>query len=131
MVEAVRNRVRMILTLELLQSQGKKRKLTPKKEAELAERKRNAENELKGGFSQLYPVVYTPQSVEYGGQTYKFVDLTLQSESPAAQKQTPVKKTLGDPALLETAHPRKLVSATPLNTMLHTHITSNTQSSPL
>src|SRR5260221_11899329 len=88
MVEAVRNRVRMILTLELLQSQGKKRKLTPKKEAELAERKRNAENELKGGFSQLYPVVYTPQSVEYGGQTYKVDDLIVLRYCHAAQIHT-------------------------------------------
>src|SRR5260370_22706232 len=93
MVEAVRNAVRLILTLELLQSQSKQRQLTPQQEAELAERKRNAENELKGGFSQLYPVVYTPQSVEYGGQTHKCDDLTLPSHSPAAQIQTPHHQT--------------------------------------
>src|SRR5712692_5820055 len=72
MVENIQNAVRLILTLELLQSQSKERQLTPQQEAELAERKRNAENELRGGFSQLYPDVYTPQAIEYGEQTYVF-----------------------------------------------------------
>jgi Protein of unknown function (DUF499) len=94
MVEAVRNAVRLILTLELLQSQSKQRQLTPQQDAELAERKRNAENELRGGFSQLYPVVYTPQSVEYGGQTYVFDALTVQSYSQAPQVHTRIKEAL-------------------------------------
>ncbi len=115
MVEAVRNAVRLILTLELLQSQSKQRQLTPQQEAELAERKRNAENELKGGFSQLYPVVYTPQSVEYGGQTYKFDDLTVQSYSQAAQIHTRIKEALRNRVVWDSVQPSKLVSLTRMN----------------
>ena len=67
MVVAIQNAVRLILTLELLQGQKAQLQLTPQQEAELAERKRKAENELKGGISQLYPVVYTPQYSEQQG----------------------------------------------------------------
>jgi len=115
MVEAVRNAVRLILTLELLQSQSKQRQLTPQQDAELAERKRNAENELRGGFSQLYPVVYTPQSVEYGGQTYVFDALTVQSYSQAPQVHTRIKEALRNRVVWDSVQPSKLVSLTKLN----------------
>ena len=85
MVEAARNAVRLILTLELVQSQSTQRQLSPQQEAELAERKRNAENELKGAISQLYPIVYTPQNSEQRGQTYVLDALTVQSYSSAPQ----------------------------------------------
>jgi hypothetical protein len=115
MVEAVRNAVRLILTLELLQSQSKQRQLTSQQEAELAERKRNAENELRGGFSQLYPVVYTPQFVEYGGQTYVFDALTVQSYSQAPQVHTRIKEALRNRVVWDSVQPSKLVSLTKLN----------------
>ncbi len=114
-VEAVRNAVRLILTLELLQSQSKQRQLTPQQDAELAERKRNAENELRGGFSQLYPVVYTPQSVEYGGQTYVFDALTVQSYSQAPQVHTRIKEALRNRVVWDSVQPSKLVTLTRLN----------------
>jgi hypothetical protein len=79
MVDAARNAVRLILTLELVQSQSIQRQLSPQQAAELSERKRNAENELKGAISQLYPIVYTPQNSEQRGQTYVIDALTVQS----------------------------------------------------
>ena len=115
MVEAVRNAVRLILTLELLQSQSKQRQLTPQQEAELAERKRNAENELRGGFSQLYPDVYTPQAIEYGEQTYVFDALTVQSYSQAPQIHTRVKEALRNRVVWDSVQPSKLATLTRLN----------------
>jgi len=115
MVEAVRNAVRLILTLELLQSQSQQRQLTPQQEAELAERKRNAENELKGGFSQLYPIVYTPQYVEYGGQNYVFDALTVQSYSQAPQIHTRIKEALRNRIVWDSVQPSKLATLTRLN----------------
>jgi hypothetical protein len=115
LVEALRNAVRLILTLELLQSQSQQRQLTPQQEAELAERKRNAENELKGGFSQLYPVVYTPQYVEYGGQNYVFDALTVQSYSQAPQIHTRIKEALRNRVVWDSVQPSKLATLTRLN----------------
>jgi hypothetical protein len=115
MVEVVKNAVRLILTLELLQSQSKQRQLTAQQEAELAERKRNAESELKGGISQLYPVVYTPQYSEQRGQTYVLDDLTVQSYSQAPQIHTRIKEALHNRVVWDSVQPSKMVSQTQLN----------------
>ncbi len=115
MVEVVRNAVRLILTLELLQSQSKQRQLTPQQDAELAERKRNAENELRGGISQLYPIIYTPQNSERSGQTYVFDALTVQSYSQAPQVHRRIKEALHNRVVWDSVQPSKLASLTRLN----------------
>ena len=114
-IEVIRNAVRLMLTLELLQSQSKQRQLTPQQEAELTERKRNAENELKGGISLLYPIVYTPQNSEQAGQTYTFDRLQVQSYSQAAQVHTRVKDALSNRVVWDSVQPSKLAKLTQLN----------------
>jgi hypothetical protein len=115
MVEAARNAVRLILTLELVQSQSTQRQLTPQQEAELVERKRNAENELKGAISQLYPVVYTPQNSEKIGQTYTFDALTVQSYSQAPQLHTRIKEALRNRVVWDSVQPSKIATQVQLN----------------
>ena len=115
MVEAARNAVRLILTLELVQSQSTQRQLTPQQEAELVERKRNAENELKGAISQLYPVVYTPQNSEPRGQTYVFDALTVQSYSSAPQLHTRIKEALRNRVVWDSVQPSKIAAQVQLN----------------
>lgn len=115
MVEATRNAMRLILTLELLQNQSQQRQLTQQQNAELAERKRNVENELRGGFSQLYPVVYTPQYSEQSGQPYVFDPLTVQSYSQAPQLHKRIREALSNRVVWDSVQPSKLVSLTRLN----------------
>ena len=115
MVEAARNAVRLILTLELVQSQSTQRQLSPQQEAELAERKRNAENELKGAISQLYPVVYTPQNSEQVGQTYVLDALTVQSYSSAPQLHTRIKEALRNRVIWDSVQPSKIAAQVQLN----------------
>lgn len=115
MVVAVQNAVRLILTLELLQGQKTQLQLTPQQEAELAERKRKAENELKGGISQLYPVVYTPQYSEQRGQTYFLDPLTVQSYSHASQIHTRIKEALHNRVVWDSVQPSKLATLVRLN----------------
>ena len=114
-IEVIRNAVRLILTLELLQSQSKQRQLTPQQEAELAERKRNAENELKGGISLLYAYVYTPQNSEQVGQNYTFDRLQVQSYSQAPQVHTRVKEALSNRVVWDSVQPSKLARLIQLN----------------
>jgi hypothetical protein len=101
--------------LELLQNQSQQRQLTQQQNAELAERKRNAENELRGGISQLYPVVYTPQYSEQSGQPYVFDPLTVQSYSQAPQLHKRIREALSNRVVWDSAQPSKLVSLTRLN----------------
>jgi hypothetical protein len=115
MVDAARNAVRLILTLELVQSQSTQRQLTPQQQAELVERKRNAENELKCAISQLYPVVYTPQYSEQRGQTYVLDALTVQSYSSAPQLHTRIKGALRNRVVWDSVQPSKIASQTQLN----------------
>ena len=115
MVESARNAVRLILTLELVQSQSTQRQLSPQQEAELAERKRNAENELKGAISQLYPVVYTPQNSEQRGQTYVIDALTVQSYSSAPQLHTRIKDALRNRVVWDSVQPSKIAAQVQLN----------------
>jgi len=115
MVEAARNAVRLILTLELVQSQSTQRQLSPQQEAELVERKRNAENELKGAISQLYPVVYTPQNSEQRGQTYVLDALTVQSYSSAPQLHTRLKEALRNRVVWDSVQPSKIAAQVQLN----------------
>ena len=115
MVVAIQNAVRLILTLELLQSQKTQLQLTPQQEAELAERKRKAENELKGGISQLYPVVYTPQYSEQRGQTYFLDPLTVQGYSQAPQIHTRIKEALHNRVVWDSVQPSKLATLVRLN----------------
>ncbi len=115
MVVAIQNAVRLILTLELLQSQKTQLQLTPQQEAELAERKRKAENELKGGISQLYPVVYTPQYSEQSGQTYFLDPLTVQGYSQAPQIHTRIKEALHNRVVWDSVQPSKLSTLVRLN----------------
>ena len=114
-IEVIRNAVRLILTLELLQSQSKQRQLTPQQEAELTERKRNAENELKGGISLLYAYVYTPQNSEQVGQNYTFDKLQVQSYSQAPQVHSRVKEALSNRVVWDSVQPSKLAKLTQLN----------------
>src|SRR5437588_1666586 len=115
MVVAIQNAVRLILTLELLQSQKTQLQLTPQQEAELAERKRKAEIELKGGISQLYPVVYTPQYSEQRGQTYFLDPLTVQGYSQAPQVHTRIKEALHNRVVWDSVQPSKLAALARLN----------------
>ncbi len=115
MVDAARNAVRLILTLELVQSQSTQRQLSPQQQAELVERKRNAENELKGAISQLYPVVYTPQNSEQRGQTYVLDALTVQSYSSAPQLHTRIKEALRNRVVWDSVQPSKIAAQTQLN----------------
>src|SRR5216684_8414813 len=115
MVVAIQNAVRLILTLELLQGQKTQLQLTPQQEAELAERKRKAENELKGGISQLYPVVYTPQYSEQRGQTYFLDPLTVQGYSQASQIHTRIKEALHNRVVWDSVQPSKLATLVRLN----------------
>ncbi len=115
MVEAARNAVRLILTLELVQSQITQRQLSPQQEAELVERKRNAENELKGAISQLYPVVYTPQNSEQRGQTYVLDALTVQSYSSAPQLHTRLFEALRNRVVWDSVQPSKIAAQVQLN----------------
>ncbi len=115
MVENIQNAVRLILTLELLQSQSKERQLTPQQEAELAERKRRAEGELKGGFSQLYPDVYTPQASEQSGQPYVLDKLTVQSYSQDPQIHKRLKEALHNRVVWDSVQPSKMAALTRLN----------------
>jgi len=107
--------VRLILTLELLQGQKTQLQLTPQQEAELAERKRKAENELKGGISQLYPIVYTPQYSEQQGQTYFLDPLTVQGYSQAPQLHTRIKEALHNRVVWDSLQPSKLTTLVRLN----------------
>ena len=115
MVVAIQNAVRLILTLELLQGQKAQLQLTPQQEAELVERKRKAENELKGGISQLYPVVYTPQYSEQQGQTYFLDPLTVQGYSQAPQIHTRIKEALHNRVVWDSVQPSKLATLVRLN----------------
>ena len=115
MVEAARNAVRLILTLELVQSQSTQRQLSPQQEAELVERKRNAENELKGAISQLYPVVNTPQNSEQRGQTYVLDALTVQSYSSAPQLHMRLKEALRNRVVWDSVQPSKIAAQVQLN----------------
>src|SRR6266852_3684523 len=115
MVENIQNAVRLILTLELLQSQSKERQLTPQQEAELAERKRRAEGELKGGFSQLYPVVSTPQASEQSGRPYVLDELQVQSYSQDPQIQKRLKEALHNRVVWDSVQPSKMAALTRLN----------------
>ncbi len=72
-------------------------------------------NELKGGFSQLYPIVYTPQYVEYGGQNYIVDALTVQSYSQAPQIHTRIKEALRSRVVWDSVQPSKLAALTKLN----------------
>ncbi len=114
-VDVIQNAVRLLLTLELLQSQSQQRQLTPQQDADLAERKRSIENELKGGFSQLYPDVYTPQHSEQVGQTYVLDKLTVQSYSQAPQIHIRVKEALHNRVVWDSVQPSKLATLTQLN----------------
>src|SRR6266700_6996457 len=115
MVEAARNAVRLILTLELVQSQSTQRQLSPQQEAELVERKRNAENELRGAISQLYPVVYTPQNSQQRGQTYVLDALTVQSYSSAPQLHIRIKEALRNRVVWDSVQPSKIAAQVQLN----------------
>src|SRR5207249_4091125 len=99
----------------LLQSQSKQRQLTPQQEAELAERKRRAEGELKGGFSQLYPLIYTSQASEQSGQPYVLDALTVQSYSQDPQIHRRVKEALHNRMVWDSVQPSKLATLTKLN----------------
>ncbi|HEV2580593.1 MAG TPA: hypothetical protein VGT44_07035, partial [Ktedonobacteraceae bacterium] len=114
-IDVIRNGVRLILTLELLQSQSKQRQLTPQQEAELTERKRNAENELRGGISLLYAYVYTPQNSEQVGLNYTFDKLQVQSYSQAPQVHSRVKEALHNRVVWDSVQPSKLAKLTQLN----------------
>jgi hypothetical protein len=114
MVESARNAVRLILTLEILQNQSKERQLTPQQTVELAERQRNAEKELKGAISQMYPIVYTPQSREQGESPYVLDPLRVQSYSQAPQLHTRIKEALSNRAVWSNIQPSKLLSLTKL-----------------
>src|SRR6266536_2161831 len=115
MVVAVQNAVRLILTLELLQGQKTQLQLTPQQEAELVERKRKAENELKGGISQLYPIVYTPQYSKQQGQTYFLNPLTVQGYSQAPRIHTRIKEALHNRVVWDSVQPSKLATLVRLN----------------
>ncbi len=115
MVENIQNAVRLMLTLELLHSQSKQRQLTPQQETELAERKRRTEGELKGGFSQLYPVVYTPQASEQSGQPYVLDALPVQSYSQDPQIHRRIKEALHNRVVWDSVQPSKLATLTKLN----------------
>lgn len=115
MLDAAQNAVRLVLTLELLQSQSRQRQLTPQQEAELAERRRNIEGELRGALSQLYPIVYTPQLSEQAGQTYILDPLTVQSYSQATQLHTRIKEALHNRVVWESVQPGKIVTQVKLN----------------
>ncbi len=115
MLDSAQNAVRLILTLELLQSQSKQRQLTPQQEAELAERRRNIENELRGALSQLYPIVYTPQSSEQVRQTYILDPLTVQSYSQAPQLHIRIREALDNRVVWGSVQPSKIVAQIKLN----------------
>lgn len=115
MVENIQNAVRLILTLELLQSQSQQRQLTEQQKAELTERTRRAEGELRGGFSQLYPVVYTPQASEQGGPPYILDALPVQSYSQDPQIHRRIREALHNRVVWDSVQPSKLVSLTKLN----------------
>ena len=115
MVQEAGNAVRMIMTLELLQSQSTQRQLSTQQDAELAERKKNAEGELIGSFSNLYPTVYTPKYSEQVGQTYTFEPLSVQSYSQASQIHARIKSALNNRIVWDSIQPSKLSSLTRLN----------------
>lgn len=115
MVEEAKNAVRMIMTLELLQSQSTQRQLTAQQNTELTERKKSAEGELKGSFSNMYPTVYTPMYSEQAGQTYTLEPLSVQSYSQAPQLHTRIKDALRNRVIWDSVQPSKLVSLTRLN----------------
>lgn len=115
MVQEAQNAVRMLLTLELLQSQSAQRQFTTQQNAELAERKGKAEGELQGCFSNLYPTVYTPKYSEQAGQTYTFEPLSVQSYSQAPQIHARIKDALNNRVVWGSIQPSKLASLTRLN----------------
>ncbi|MEO9027328.1 MAG: DUF499 domain-containing protein, partial [Ktedonobacteraceae bacterium] len=115
MVQEAENAVRMIMTLELLQSQSTQRQLTAQQNAELVERKNKAVGELKGSFSNLYPIVYTPIYSDQAGQTYTFEPLGVQSYSQAIQLHTRVKEALKNRVVWDSLQPSKLASLSMLN----------------
>lgn len=115
MLDDIRNAVRMVLTLELLYSQRTQLQLTEQQAAELQERKRRAEGELKGAFSQLYPIVYTPQAAEQNGQVYRLDELQVQSYSQVPQIHRRIKEALLNRVVYDSVQAGKIVSLTRLN----------------
>ncbi len=117
MVEEALNAVRLVLTLELLQSQVKQFQITPQQEADLIDRKNRAEGELKGAFSHMYPMVYTPQKSEQTNQVYKFdqLDVLSNSPNPTAPVHTRIKDALRGRVVFETVQPSKIATLTRLN----------------
>jgi hypothetical protein len=117
-IEQGQNSIRLLLTLELLQSQVEQLQMTPQQKSDLAERKKRAEGEIRGSFfSLLYQTVYTPVESDQSGQIYRLERLEVQSRSadPTKPVHTRIKEALGNHIVFDNLQPGRIVSLSRLN----------------